>query len=101
MRTGLLEDVYLTLVSSPNESGRITIGVQTEPMTLWLWIGGGLMAIGTIIALAPRVRRRVPVERLVVPPPGPTPPDDDGDGPGADAQGERPDPDVIGAGAPV
>ena len=28
-------------------------------MTLWIWLGGGLMAIGTIVALAPRVRRRV------------------------------------------
>jgi hypothetical protein len=95
--------VYLTLVSSPNESGRITVGVQTEPLTVWLWIGGGLMAIGTIIALAPRVRRRVPVERIVVPPPGPPAPDDaEGhDGHGGPAHGERPDPDVIGAGAPV
>ena len=30
VRTGLLEDVYLTIVSSPNEQGRITIGMQTE-----------------------------------------------------------------------
>src|SRR5262249_12845838 len=28
VRTGLLRDVYLTLVSSPNETGRITLGVQ-------------------------------------------------------------------------
>jgi len=96
----VLEDVYLTLVSSPNQSGRITVGVQTQPLTLWLWIGGALMALGTIIALAPRVRRRVDVERIVTPPPDETPPDG-GRGPGADAQGERPDPDVIGAGAPV
>ena len=100
VRTGVLEDVYLTLVSSPNQSGRITVGVQTQPLTLWLWIGGALMALGTIIALAPRVRRRVDVERIVTPPPDETPPDGDR-GPGADAQGERPDPDVIGAGAPV
>jgi len=100
VRTGVLEDVYLTLVSSPNQSGRITVGVQTQPLTLWLWIGGALMALGTIIALAPRVRRRVDVERIVTPPPDQRPPDGDR-GPGADAQGERPDPDVIGAGAPV
>ena len=93
MRTGLLEDVYLTLVSSPNESGRITVGVQTQPLTLWLWIGGGLMALGTIIALAPRLRRRVDVERIVATPPVPTEPP-------SGAEGERPDPDVIGVGAP-
>ena len=27
VRTGILEDVYLTIVSSPNEQGRITVGV--------------------------------------------------------------------------
>ena len=27
-------------------------------MILWLWIGGGVMALGTILALAPRLRRR-------------------------------------------
>jgi cytochrome c-type biogenesis protein CcmF len=95
VHTGLLEDLYLTLVSSPNQRGRITVGVQTQPMTLWLWIGGGLMALGTLIALAPRVRRRVSVERVVIPPPT-------ADGAGeadAGADGDRPDP--IGAGAPV
>ena len=100
VRTGLLEDLYLTLVSSPNEKGRVTIGVQTEPMTLWLWIGGGLMAIGTLIALAPRVRRRVTVERIVSPPSGPPAPDGGRDGEGT-ADGDRTDPDVIGAGAPA
>jgi cytochrome c-type biogenesis protein CcmF len=57
VRTGLKEDVYLTLVSSPSESDRVTIGVAVNPMVLWLWIGGGVMALGTIVALLP-VRRR-------------------------------------------
>jgi len=59
VRTGLLEDVYLTLVSSPNDRHRITVGVSIQSMTLWIWLGGGLMAIGTMVALAPRIRRRV------------------------------------------
>ena len=59
VRTGLLEDVYLTLVSSPNQRGRITIGIAIQSMTVWIWIGGGLMALGTLVALAPRVRKRV------------------------------------------
>ena len=69
VRTGLLEDVYLTLVRSPNDGGRITIGVAIQSMTLWIWLGGGLMALGTIVALSPRVRRRV----VVHPNPDPTP----------------------------
>jgi cytochrome c-type biogenesis protein CcmF len=57
VRTGLREDVYLTLVSSPNQRGRITLGVAVNPMVLWLWIGGAVMALGTLLALAPSLRR--------------------------------------------
>jgi cytochrome c-type biogenesis protein CcmF len=59
VHTGIVEDVYLTLVSSPSKGGRITLGVRVNPMILWLWIGGGVIALGTILALAPRLRRRV------------------------------------------
>jgi cytochrome c-type biogenesis protein CcmF len=58
VRTGLLEDLYLTIVSSPNEQGRITLGIAVNAMTVWLWIGGGLIAAGTIVAIGPRLRRR-------------------------------------------
>ena len=47
----LVEDVYLTLVSSPNPQRRVTLGVRINPMIVWLWIGGGVMALGTILAL--------------------------------------------------
>jgi cytochrome c-type biogenesis protein CcmF len=88
VRTGVFEDLYLTLVSSPNARGRVTVGVQTQPLTVWLWIGGGLMALGTVIALSPRLRRRRP---QIVPDPVPVDADDDPD---------RRDPDVVGAGVP-
>jgi cytochrome c-type biogenesis protein CcmF len=60
VHTGIADDVYLTLVSSPNAQHRITLGVRINPMIVWLWIGGGFMALGTILALAPRLRRRTP-----------------------------------------
>ena len=87
-------------MSSPNEKGRVTIGVQTEPMTLWLWIGGGLMAIGTLIALAPARAppRHGGADRVAAV--RAAPPDGGRDGEGT-ADGDRTDPDVIGAGAPV
>jgi cytochrome c-type biogenesis protein CcmF len=59
VRTGILEDVYLTIISSPNEQGRITVGIAVNSMTLWIWIGGGFMALGTIVAIGPSVRRRL------------------------------------------
>jgi len=58
VHTGLREDVYLTLVSSPNQQGRVTLGIRINSMIVWLWIGGGVMAIGTVLALLPSLRRR-------------------------------------------
>jgi cytochrome c-type biogenesis protein CcmF len=74
VRTGILEDVYLTIVSSPNEQGRVTVGIAVNSMTLWIWVGGGLMALGTIVAIGPTVRRRLRVQAATPEPPVPTDP---------------------------
>jgi cytochrome c-type biogenesis protein CcmF len=34
------------------------IGVYLQPMTLWLWVGGLIMAFGTLLAVIPGRRRR-------------------------------------------
>jgi cytochrome c-type biogenesis protein CcmF len=60
VRTGALRDVYLTLISAPSEKDRVTIAVAINPMIVWLWIGGGVMALGTVLALLPNLRRRRP-----------------------------------------
>jgi cytochrome c-type biogenesis protein CcmF len=73
VRTGLLRDVYLTLISSPNERGRVTIGVGINPMILWLWVGGLTIGLGTIIALVPSLRRSRRDPTVVPEPPGPVP----------------------------
>lgn len=57
VRTSPVEDLYLTLVSSPNEAGRVTIGVFVNPMVAWLWTGGGVMVAGTAFAAWPPRRR--------------------------------------------
>lgn len=72
VRTGITEDVYLTLVSSPSASERVTIGVAVNAMVLWLWIGGGVMALGTVVALLP-VRRRERTDDEPARPPAPPP----------------------------
>jgi cytochrome c-type biogenesis protein CcmF len=75
VRTGLLRDVYLTVVSSPNQHGRVTIGIRINAMVIWLWIGGGVIAVGTAIALSPRLRRRIrrPADAVLAPPVEPEP----------------------------
>ena len=59
VRTGLARDVYLTLEPPVRQdSGKATIKVFIKPMILWLWIAGGVMALGTVLALVPSKRRR-------------------------------------------
>jgi cytochrome c-type biogenesis protein CcmF len=76
VKTGLLDDVYLSLVAAPEEGSRTaTIGVIVQPLIAWLWIGGGLMGLGTFLAAWPGRRRRptspssasVPDERVLEP----------------------------------
>jgi cytochrome c-type biogenesis protein CcmF len=63
VRTGLDEDVYLTLVASPEQPGDpAVIGVIIQPLVSWLWIGGGLMALGTLLAGWPGQKRRRPAD---------------------------------------
>ena len=59
VRTGLTEDVYLTITRLPESEGdAVTLRVIIEPMALWLWVGGGIMALGTVLAAWPGRRRR-------------------------------------------
>jgi cytochrome c-type biogenesis protein CcmF len=63
VRSTPVEDLYLTLVSSPNDAGTITVGVFINPMVVWLWTGGGVMVAGTLLAAWPK-RRRSATPRL-------------------------------------
>jgi cytochrome c-type biogenesis protein CcmF len=62
VRTGLTKDVYLTIAPSavaPVPTDRdVTLRVFVKPMVLWLWIGGAVMAIGTVLAAFPGRRRK-------------------------------------------
>jgi len=80
VRTGVVDDVYLTLVSGADDKGRVTIGVRVNTMIVWLWIGGAVMALGTILAIAPRLGRK-PREKV-----DPAGPDGVVDTPGTDVQ---------------
>ena len=43
------------------------IGVIVQPLVGWLWVGGGIMALGTLLAAVPGRRRRRPVEPVSAP----------------------------------
>ena len=59
VRTGLTKDLYLTYERRPKDiGGSAQIGFYIQPMTVWLWIGGLIMAIGTVLAIVPGRRRK-------------------------------------------
>ncbi len=59
VRTGPTKDVYLTLEPGAEPGGTVAvIRVFVKPMILWLWIGGAVMAIGTVLSAFPGNRRR-------------------------------------------
>jgi cytochrome c-type biogenesis protein CcmF len=59
VKTGILGDIYLTLEPPVlQDSGEAHIKVFIKPLLVWLWIGGFLMAIGTILAAFPGRRRK-------------------------------------------
>jgi cytochrome c-type biogenesis protein CcmF len=59
VRTGLTNDVYLTLEQG-SQPGDTSVSLQAfvRPMILWLWIGGLVMGVGTILAAFPGNKRR-------------------------------------------
>jgi cytochrome c-type biogenesis protein CcmF len=69
-------DVALALLEVPSGgSTTVTLRATAQPLVMWLWVGGGIIAIGTAMAAFPGRRRRptqpvsAPVpERHSVPP---------------------------------
>ena len=53
MRSTLVEDLYLVLGSYDEASGLMTMIVFVNPLVNWLWIGGLVMVLGTVIVMSP------------------------------------------------
>ena len=56
--SSISEDVYLTVLDLPGDTASARIGVLIMPMAGWLWMGGGVIGVGTILSAVPRRRRR-------------------------------------------
>jgi len=52
IRTSLKEDLYVILASMA-EDGSATFQILINPLVVWLWIGGGLLLVGTTVAIWP------------------------------------------------
>ncbi len=56
VRTSWRNDLYLSMSSTEDADGRIGITIAVNPLIVWLWIGGAVMALGTVVCLVPRRR---------------------------------------------
>ena len=53
LRSTLLEDLYLVLGSYDDKSGLMTLIIFVNPLVNWLWLGGIVMMLGTVIVMSP------------------------------------------------
>jgi cytochrome c-type biogenesis protein CcmF len=60
IRSTLKEDLYVILASL-EEDGLAAFEIVINPLVTWIWIGGGLLLLGTAIAAWPRGRRAAEV----------------------------------------
>jgi cytochrome c-type biogenesis protein CcmF len=61
VRSGPTEDLFLVLDELPDRgTDAIRLRVVIRPMVAWIWAGGILMAVGSVLALIPTARPRRP-----------------------------------------
>jgi|TARA_B100001971_G_scaffold48366_1_gene43741 cytochrome c-type biogenesis protein CcmF len=57
-RSTIWDDVQLAVLAVPDGSGSTIVRVTVQPLVWWLWFGGGVMALGTVLAAVPGRGRR-------------------------------------------
>jgi cytochrome c-type biogenesis protein CcmF len=56
----LAEDLYVVLAGMDPDTGKAIIQVFVNPLVMWVWIGGVVVLLGTLLALVPsRVEREM------------------------------------------
>jgi cytochrome c-type biogenesis protein CcmF len=53
-----LRDLYLVLAAFEEDGAAVTVRVLLRPLMMWIWIGGGVMIAGAIVAILPGRQRR-------------------------------------------
>jgi cytochrome c-type biogenesis protein CcmF len=55
---GLKEDLYVVFAGMNEDDEHAIIQVWINPLVTWVWIGGMVMALGTILTILPNVKQR-------------------------------------------
>jgi cytochrome c-type biogenesis protein CcmF len=64
VQTSLGEDLYVTLLSFDPATSAVTLHALVNPLVVWIWLGGAIVAIGAVFAVWPD-RRRAPVTAAI------------------------------------
>jgi cytochrome c-type biogenesis protein CcmF len=54
VHTGVLRDFYISLRAYERDGSSATVEVMLNPMIVWIWIGGFVVALGVLIVLRPK-----------------------------------------------
>ena len=61
VRTTWTDDIALSVLSFPEDGDdAVVLRATVQPLIVWLWVGGIVMAVGTVLAVVPG-RRRDPI----------------------------------------
>ncbi len=69
VKSTFTKDIYITIeppIKPTSQSAKIKVFIK--PLVMWLWIGGGLMGVGTVLSAFPG-RRRKPTDATSAPVP--------------------------------
>ncbi|NNE72414.1 MAG: heme lyase CcmF/NrfE family subunit [Acidimicrobiales bacterium] len=58
IRSGFTEDIALSMITFDTNDETVVLRATTQPLIQWLWWGGAVMAVGTVLAAFPGRRRR-------------------------------------------
>jgi len=61
IRSTPLSDLYVVLAGLDDNGTQATFEVFLTPLVFWLWAGGLLMVIGTVVVMWPNVRERAAI----------------------------------------
>jgi cytochrome c-type biogenesis protein CcmF len=58
VRTAISEDLYVTLLAYDPASRSVTLHLFVNPLVVWIWVGGAIVALGAAFAAWPEPRPR-------------------------------------------
>ncbi|MGH7865149.1 MAG: heme lyase CcmF/NrfE family subunit [Candidatus Binataceae bacterium] len=61
IRSTLMHDLYVVLAGMDDNSRMVTFEVFVTPLVFWLWAGGLVMALGTVVVMWPNLRERAAI----------------------------------------